>query len=138
MNKEFKSEKKACELWILRDFSQVPTDLLERAYGPDYSDITILAPTPEDYEDLEEYYEENPKIPMWGWVFIPDDPLDAKWIRQNAKKIAEECGLIVYETPELGVYLGVNGAGYDFYEAHWLPLYRLRGLKWHTRTHTKL
>lgn len=22
-------------------------------------------------------------------------------------------------------------SGYDFYEAHWIPLYEARGLKWH-------
>jgi hypothetical protein len=27
--------------------------------------------------------------------------------------------------------LGVNGCGYDFYEAHWIPLYLAMGLTWH-------
>lgn len=26
---------------------------------------------------------------------------------------------------------GIDGAGYNFYEAHWLPLYNARGLQWH-------
>lgn len=27
--------------------------------------------------------------------------------------------------------IGIDGAGYDFYEAHWIPLYEARGLHWH-------
>jgi hypothetical protein len=143
-------EVDACRLWVQRDFSMIPTTLLEKAYERDYYDeIQILAPTFDDFkkeyredngceqecdeccdECLEIYEQYNPKIPMWGWVFSPDDPCDQKWIRKHADKVAE-CGFIVYETDEIGVYLGVDGAGYDFYESHWLPLYRARGLKWH-------
>jgi len=144
-------ELEMCHLWVERDFSNIPTDLIEKAYKDSYYDeIEILAPTFEDFKKeyreenqcevecdecidetcLEAYEEENPKIPMWGWVFVPNDPCDQEWIRGHADKVAE-CGFIVYETDEIGVYLGVNGAGYDFYEAHWLPLYRARGLRWH-------
>jgi len=147
------NEKEACELWVRRDFSMIPVSLIEKAYRDDYYDeIEILAPTLEDYREeykkdnddcvsdcdecgwddecLISYQENNPRISMWGWVFVPDDPCDQEWIREHASIVAE-CGFIVYETDEIGVYLGVNGAGYDFYEAHWLPLYRARGLKWH-------
>jgi hypothetical protein len=29
------------------------------------------------------------------------------------------------------ILLGINGAGYDFYESHWTPLYLALGYKWH-------
>ena len=144
-----KKELEACRMW-LREFSMIPVALLEKAY-PYGEGIEVLAPTIEQFR--EEYYKENcigevceecysehcseqyneeiPFIPMWGWVFAPNSSLDAEWIKRNASKIYEECGIIVYETDEIGVFLGINGAGYDFYETHWLPLYRLRGLKWH-------
>jgi len=144
-------EIEACRLWVKRDFSMIPTALLERAYGGNfYEDIEILAPTLDDFrrefrernkcqhscdecpdeECVDAYEDEVPKIPMWGWVFVPNDPSDQRWIRSHAKEVAK-CGFIVYETSEIGVYLGINGAGYDFFEHHWLPLYRARGLKWH-------
>jgi len=144
-------EIEACRLWVERDFSMIPTALLERAYGGNfYEDIKILAPTLDDFrkefredvqcqhsceecpdeECIDVYEDEVPKIPMWGWVFVPNDPRDQRWIKSHAKEVAE-CGFIVYETDEIGVYLGINGAGYDFFEHHWLPLYRARGLKWH-------
>jgi len=146
------NEKEACELWVRRDFSMIPVSLIEKAYESNYfEDIEILAPTLDDYREeykkdneycesdcdeccsddcLISYEEHYPKIPMWGWVFVPDDPCDHEWLRKYPG-IAADCGFIVYETEEIGVYLGVNGAGYDFYESHWIPLYRARGLKWH-------
>ena len=144
-------ELEMCHLWVERDFSSIPTALIEKAYKDDWYDaIEILAPTFENYkkgyrkeyqckiecdectsEPCRDAYDDwYPKIPMWGWVFAPKDPIDREWIVNHADKVAK-CGFIVYETDEIGVYLGVNGAGYDFYEAHWLPLYRTRGLKWH-------
>ena len=137
----------ACRYWIKTCFSAIPTSLLEKAYGEWLDDIRILAPTPEQYTETcrddcdkniscdecgyECYYEEIPTIPMWSWVFVPDEYIDEVWIKEHAKEIWSKCGIIVYETDELGVYLGINGAGYNFYEAHWIPLYKLRGLKWH-------
>lgn len=32
------------------------------------------------------------------------------------------------------LYLGINGAGYDFYESHWIPLYQALGYSWHLHT----
>ncbi|RLI83876.1 hypothetical protein DRP04_00155 [Archaeoglobales archaeon] len=145
------NEYEACRKWLRCDFSSIPTGLLEKAYGPTFDDIIILAPTLDDYkkeyiddgncdgdcesctyrECEDSYYEDVPKIPSWGWVFVPREGLDARWIRNNARDIYNKCGIIVYETDEIGVFLGINGAGYDFYKVHWLPLYRLRGLKWH-------
>ena len=129
----------------------IPTELIERAYAPYFEDIKILAPRIDiiveefiargncggdceqcEYHDCEDYYYKTvPKIPMWRWVFVPDDPTDQWWVKNNAQEIYEKCGIVVYETEEIGVYFGINGADYGFYEAHWLPLYRLRGLKWH-------
>ena len=30
-----------------------------------------------------------------------------------------------------GYFFGIDGAGYSFYEEHWIPLYKARGLQWH-------
>ena len=148
----------ACRSWVERDFSLIPTSLIEKAYFGENrcgEEIEVLAPSferfKEEYkkenciekededdpcewcrvESCREAYDENtPKIPMWGYVFVPQNPLDAEWIKENAEKVAE-LGFIVYETDEIGVFLGINGAGYDFFQHHWVPLYNARGLKWH-------
>ena len=42
-----------------------------------------------------------------------------------------ECGFRIYKHEEWGCFFGIDGAGYNFYDAHWIPLYKARGLKWH-------
>ena len=32
-----------------------------------------------------------------------------------------------------GYIFGIDGAGYDFYEDHWIPLYKERGIQWHDK-----
>ncbi|WP_144057360.1 hypothetical protein [Novipirellula maiorica] len=50
--------------------------------------------------------------------------VDAGW------QVIPETGLFVYD---LDGYLlvGVDGIGYDFFDAHWRPLYEVLGLRWH-------
>lgn len=42
-----------------------------------------------------------------------------------------DCGFRVYQHEEWGFFFGIDGAGYDFYSEHWIPLYKRRGLRWH-------
>lgn len=42
-----------------------------------------------------------------------------------------DCGFRIYEQEDLGYVFGIDGAGYDFYSEHWIPLYKARGLHWH-------
>lgn len=42
-----------------------------------------------------------------------------------------QCGFRIFKSFEFGYFFGIDGAGYDFYESHWLPLYEARGLMWH-------
>jgi hypothetical protein len=67
---------------------------------------------------------------MWGTCWTFSDSSDERFARDNAGALAA-IGFHVFETDELGVFIAIDGAGYDFYEAHWTPLYRLRGLHWH-------
>lgn len=66
---------------------------------------------------------------MWGTMWAPEK-WDQDWIRDHADEVAG-LGFLVYDEEECGILLGIDGAGFDFYEAFWLPLYRLRGLQWH-------
>lgn len=66
----------------------------------------------------------------WGTLFHPGETLDEDWIRSNPEIVAT-CGFLVYDCDEAGILLGIDGAGYDFYASHWIPLYRARGLQWH-------
>lgn len=53
---------------------------------------------------------------------------------EQAAEKAAECGFLVYEAQDFqGYVLAVDGGGYDFYEAHWVPLYLALGYTWHER-----
>ena len=41
-----------------------------------------------------------------------------------------ETGISAFEI-DGELVLGINGAGYDFYEHHWIPLYEALGYGWH-------
>lgn len=76
--------------------------------------------------------ERDSWLPMWGWMWQFGDSADVYWLEElDGIKIMSECGFRVYEHEELGYFFGIDGAGYDFYEDHWIPLYKKRGLRWH-------
>lgn len=75
--------------------------------------------------------EPDTMLPMWGTLWTFGEGLDEDWCRDNLD-IMKQCGFRVYEYQKTGtLYFGIDGAGYDFYEQHWIPLYKERGLKWH-------
>ena len=43
----------------------------------------------------------------------------------------KDCGFTILDS-DYGLFIGIDGAGYDFYEKHWTPLYDAFGFKWHT------
>lgn len=69
-------------------------------------------------------------FPMRSTMFQPKDRCDEKWIVDNLQQVAE-CGFRIFEHDNYGIFLGIDGCGYDFYAEHWIPLYKARGLQWH-------
>lgn len=83
-------------------------------------------------EDLS--LEEEESLPMWGTMWAFSDFCDSEWLdnEENRRKMAK-CGFRIYESEDFGYIFGIDGAGYDFYERHWIPLYIARGLQWHDK-----
>lgn len=83
-----------------------------------------------DVEDFEVQRDEF--FPMWGWMWSFTDSIDIDWLTDhNGIKLMSECGFRVYESEEWDYFFGIDGAGYPFFEEHWCPLYKARGLQWH-------
>ena len=64
--------------------------------------------------------------PIWGTAFwFEDDPLMTKFVEQEQDAINDAGFSILYDygVNDFPLALGIDGAGYDFYEAHWSPLY---------------
>ena len=120
-NNENEAIKKATWRWVQR-FSQIPTDLIVKLRQAGDEIIEITPRTEENCDNA---------LPVWGkmWAF---EEIDSHWLQdsENLKKMAD-CGFRIYEQEDFGYIFGIDGAGYDFYEAHWIPLYNARGLQWH-------
>ncbi len=76
--------------------------------------------------------EHDDTLPMWNTMWSFGDMCDTRWLenKEGIRKMSER-GFRVYESDEFGYFFGIDGCGYDFYEEHWIPLYRARGLQWH-------
>ena len=83
--------------------------------------------------DLDQFdVERGDVLPMWGLMWSFSDSADNNWLKDgDGIRKMSECGFRIYESEEFGYYFGIDGAGYDFYEQHWIPLYKIRGLHWH-------
>ena len=112
--------EEACRRWVDRDFSLIPVPLIKKAYQYD----------PNELELLSNNYPELDWPACWGWLFSPTNSFDERWIRDNISEV-EECGFLIYESDECGLLLALDGAGYCFFEHHWIPLYLKRGFTWH-------
>lgn len=76
--------------------------------------------------------ERDGYLPMWGWMWSFGDSADDYWLEgMDGIRKMSQCGFRIYENEEWGYFFGIDGAGYSFYEPHWIPLYEERGLQWH-------
>lgn len=160
MIKEIKTIKDATEYWV-RGFNAIEYTMIERIITANSDDLTELTPICNgdyvfdnetgdrgevksiNYEDetavlndkevdlRDLYIEDRDSLPMWGTLWTFEEGFDTEWCRDNLETVAN-CGFRIYEYEPTGdIIIGIDGAGYDFYEAHWIPLYKARGLKWH-------
>lgn len=144
----YETKLEAVRAWV-EGFNAIPIDFVQKAYegngGFFFDEVEVLAePQKECHEceaqvDIDENvctecgghdFGNTLELPMWGTVWTFGERIDDEWARENAETLSS-CGFHVYDSEDLGVFIGINGAGYDFYEAHWTPLYEARGLRWH-------
>ncbi len=90
---------------------------------------------PEDWEEVtnsDNEVENYDQLPIWGTMWSFGESLDNDWLEEkDGITQMSKCGFRIFKSEEFGYFFGIDGAGYDFYEAHWIPLYDERGLKWH-------
>lgn len=82
-------------------------------------------------EENEFDREDYGGLPMWGTMWAFGDSCDNWWLENGGLQLMADCGFRIYEQEDYGYIFGIDGAGYDFYESHWIPLYKARGLHWH-------
>src|SRR5699024_6464757 len=126
MNKLTKIE--ATKIWV-QAWNRLPIWVIEKMIGDNYEIWENIT----QYEETSE--EENGKelFPMWPTLLEMQYRSDGIWVLENLDK-GKGCGIDIYKYDDGEndmILLGVDGAGYDFYEEHWLPLYNKRGFNWH-------
>ena len=122
----------ACEKWV-STFGFVPVSAAEklRVYSflngsEDFEEETIF--TENDDPEPDSHF------PAWSNMWCFSETADERWFdSEQGIKILSECGFRVYRSEDFGLVFGIDGAGYNFYEYHWLPLYEKRGLQWHDK-----
>ncbi len=81
-------------------------------------------------QDIELMYDDL--LPMWGTMWSFGEKPDDDWLATTGGlRAMSDCGFRIFESDEFGYFFGIDGAGYDFYSQHWIPLYKARGLEWH-------
>ena len=100
--------------------------------------ITLDNEKQAEVEETEMEVERDSWLPMWGTMWSFGDSADDWWLEEDEGiRVMSECGFRIYEHEEFGYFFGIDGCGYDFYEAHWIPLYKKRGLRWHDEEETQ-
>ena len=70
-------------------------------------------------------------LPMWGTMWAFGDSSDEDWLENGGLQKMADCGFRIYEQEDYGYIFGIDGAGYSFFDEHFEPLYKARGLRWH-------
>ena len=135
---------------ISGDFNDIRLDNVQKIFPNWFENALTVEPTNQDLDDSgyipkdmteneideakNELMDQQREI-MWSTLFEAKDNTIKDWILENSDKIISEAGFTIIDLSrenegeyETGVFLGVNGAGYDFYEAHWIPLYKIFGV----------
>lgn len=125
MNIELRDKDDCVHYWVETRFDNIDSTMVTdfdewhehyEFYGTDEDN---------DYEVSWHYY-----APMWNTWFEPSDCFLRDWLEEHRDEVVE-CGFtLIYRDDEFWG-LGVDGAGYSFYDEHWEPLYDLFGIKWH-------
>ena len=135
---------------ISSDFNDIRLENLQKVFPYWFENTLTVEVTDEDIqnegyevEDMDENQiddarseiENQQREVMWGTIFEAKDNTIKDWILNDYEKIITEAGFTIIDLSrenegeyETGVFLGVNGAGYDFYDQHWIPLYKIFGV----------
>ena len=115
--------REAAAAWV-DSFNAVPTAVVEKLMRLDPDDVREITPGRRD--------EDADYLPMWGTMWSFGDSADDYWLEEeDGLELMAKCGFRIYEQEDFGYLFGIDGAGYSFMEAHWIPLYKARGLHWH-------
>ena len=101
-------------------------DNIAEEYAVELNNGAIIKCVADDFE-----VKRNSFLPMWNTLWTFGDSSDEWLTFDDGIRKMSECGFRIYESDDFGYFFGIDGTGYSFYEKHWIPLYKARGLQWH-------
>ena len=102
----------------------------DSSYTTSLNNSCTITLTSDDFEVCYDY-----SLPIWGTLWAFDDSIDIAWLDTDIGLASmSDCGFRIFHHEDFGYFFGIDGAGYDFYSEHWIPLYLARGLHWHHDT----
>jgi len=111
--------------WV-RSFNWIPRSIVAKLKESGDSIIEITPPTNKSNNRSGVF------LPICSKMYSFRHHGDRHWLDNPANLQAmADCGFRIYRQYDYGYIFGIDGAGYDFYAAHWIPLYKARGLRWH-------
>ena len=145
-----KSDLDIVKFRISGDFNDIRLDNVQKIFPYWFENTLTVETTDQDLKDggynpkdmtendLDEAKNElidQQREVIWSTLFEAKDNTIKDWILENYDKIITKAGFTIIDLSkenegeyETGIFLGVNGTGYDFYEAHWIPLYKIFGV----------
>lgn len=124
------TKEEAVGNWV-RGFNAVPTRMIGKLWELEPEDWQEVTCAEGDSAEESTCAEEAEPLPMWGTMWSFEDKADDHWLENGGLKLMSQSGFRIYRSEEFGYFFGIDGAGYNFYDAHWTPLYEARGMRWH-------
>ena len=134
---------------VNEDFNDIRLENVQRIFPNWYEETLTVEPTDkevlynynkksmteDELEDAKMEMMDTQREVMWGTLFEAKNKFVAENIIDNSDAIISDAGFTIIDLSrenegeyETGVFLGVNGMGYDFFDAHWIPLYKILGV----------
>lgn len=138
MTKTYKTVEDCTRLWV-SEFNAIPTMMISELMNVDpdsWSEVTEPSSgavvfvagnvgTVETVRDGEALVHLANGLSFW----VPKGKCEVDYY--DAVEVLSRCGFRVFYHEEYGYFFGIDGAGYSFYDEHWIPMYLDRGLRWH-------
>lgn len=73
--------------------------------------------------EISDAFQESEHYPMWSTLFEAKDSFMSDWLTGHVDELYDAGIGVIDAIGSLNAMMFIAGAGYDFYGAHWIPLY---------------
>ena len=74
-------------------------------------------------DEISDCFQEAENYPMWNTLFEAKNNMMSEWIEEHVDELYKIGIGVMLGGDCLNNMLFMSGCGYDFYEAHWIPLF---------------